>query len=156
MHGIPPGPLFLKDWSPTVLGKHQDYKLGVIRSLLETYEDLPFVLIGDSGEEDPEIYLQAIREHPERIKAVYIRDVTPGKRDAEVHAIAEEAGSSERRWHRSGYRRGGRARGFYRPDLTRRGSHGPVPEHRTLTPLQAPMPKLTSTSGIMASCQVIP
>jgi phosphatidate phosphatase APP1 len=91
VHGIPPGPLFLKDWSPTVLGKHQDYKLGVIRNLLETYEDLPFVLIGDSGEEDPEIYLQTIREHPERIKTVYIRDVTPGKRDAEVKAIAREA-----------------------------------------------------------------
>jgi phosphatidate phosphatase APP1 len=91
VHGIPPGPLFLKDWSPTVLGKHQDYKLGVIRTLLQTYEDLPFVLIGDSGEEDPEIYLHTIREHPGRIKTVYIRDVTPGKRDAEVHAIAREA-----------------------------------------------------------------
>jgi phosphatidate phosphatase APP1 len=91
VHGIPPGPLFLKDWSPTVLGKHQDYKLGVIRNLLEAYEDLPFVLIGDSGEEDPEIYLQTIREHPKRIKTVYIRDVTPGQRDAEVKAIASEA-----------------------------------------------------------------
>jgi len=91
VHGIPPGPLFLKDWSPTVLGKHQDYKLGVIRNLLEIYEDLPFVLIGDSGEEDPEIYLQVIREHPKRIKMVYIRDVTPGERDVEVHSIANEA-----------------------------------------------------------------
>ena len=59
--------------------------------LLDTYEDLPFVLIGDSGEEDPEIYLQTIREHPGRIKAVYIRDVTPGERDAEVMAMADEA-----------------------------------------------------------------
>ena len=91
VHGIPPGPLFLKDWSPTVLGKHQDYKLGVIRTLLATYEDLPFVLLGDSGEEDPEIYLQVIREHPGRIKTAYIRDVSPDKRDAEVQAIASEA-----------------------------------------------------------------
>ena len=91
VHGIPPGPLFLKDWSPTVLGKHQDYKLGVIRRLLDTYEDLPFVLIGDSGEEDPEIYLQTIREHPNRIRAVYIRDVTSAERDAEVRAMADRA-----------------------------------------------------------------
>ena len=91
VHGIPPGPLFLKDWSPTVLGKHQDYKLGVIRRLLETYDELPFVLLGDSGEEDPEIYLQTIREHPGRITTVYIRDVSPDKRDAEVQAIAREA-----------------------------------------------------------------
>lgn len=91
VHGVPHGPLFLKDWSPTVLGKHKDYKLGVIRRLLERYEDLPFVLIGDSGEEDPEIYLQTVREYPGRIRAVYIRDVTSGRRDAEVRAIADEA-----------------------------------------------------------------
>ncbi len=91
LHGIPPGPLFLKDWSPTVLGKHQGYKLGVIRNLLDTYADLPFVLIGDSGEEDPEIYLQTIKEYPGRIKTVYIRDVSTEKRDAEIKAIADEA-----------------------------------------------------------------
>jgi len=91
VHSIPPGPLFLKDWSLTVLGKHRDYKIGVIRHLLSTYEDLPFVLIGDSGEEDPEIYLQAVREHPGRVIAVYIRDVTAGERDAEILAMAGEA-----------------------------------------------------------------
>ena len=91
VHGVPPGPLFLKDWSPTVLGKHKDYKTGVIRRLLQAYGEMPFVLIGDSGEEDPEIYLQAVREHPGRILAVYIRDVTSGGRDAEVAKIAEEA-----------------------------------------------------------------
>jgi len=90
VHGVPPGPLFLKDWSLTVLGKHRDYKIGMIRRLLSTYEDLPFVLIGDSGEEDPEIYLQAVREHAGRIRAVYIRDVTSGERDAEIMAMADE------------------------------------------------------------------
>jgi phosphatidate phosphatase APP1 len=60
---------------------------------LRTYPDLPFVLIGDSGEEDPEIYLQAAHEYPARIPAIYIRDVTSGERDAQVHAIAGEARS---------------------------------------------------------------
>ena len=91
VHGVPPGPLFLKDWSLTVLGKHRDYKIGVIRHLLRIYEDLPFVLIGDSGEEDPEIYLQAVQEHQGRIKAIYIRDVASVERDAEVRAMADEA-----------------------------------------------------------------
>jgi phosphatidate phosphatase APP1 len=91
VHGVPHGPLFLKDWSLSVLGKHRDYKIGVIRRLLRTYENLPFVLIGDSGEEDPEIYLQAVREHQGRIKAVYIRDVTSVVRDAEIRAMADEA-----------------------------------------------------------------
>ncbi|HEY6580399.1 MAG TPA: phosphatase domain-containing protein, partial [Rubrobacter sp.] len=48
-------------------------------------------LIGDSGEEDPEIYLQAVREYPKRIKAVYIRDVTSHERDVEVKALANQA-----------------------------------------------------------------
>lgn len=90
VHGVPAGPLFLKDWSPTVLGKHRDHKLGIIRTLLRTYRDLPFVLIGDSGEKDPEIYAQTVREHPGRIRAIYIRDVTTSERDAEVSAIASE------------------------------------------------------------------
>jgi phosphatidate phosphatase APP1 len=90
VHGVPPGPLFLKDWSPTVLGKHREHKLGIIRRLLRTYPELPFVLIGDSGEKDPEIYHQAVREHPGRVRAIYIRDVTTARRDAEVRAIAEE------------------------------------------------------------------
>jgi phosphatidate phosphatase APP1 len=92
VHGLPAGPLFLKDWSPTVLGKHHDHKLGIIRTLLATYPHLPFVLIGDSGEQDPEIYRQAVIEHPGRIEAIFIRDVTSDERDAEVKEIAAEVG----------------------------------------------------------------
>jgi phosphatidate phosphatase APP1 len=90
VHGVPAGPLFLKDWSATTLRDHDRHKLGVIRTLLATYPNLPFVLIGDSGERDPEIYRQIVYEHPGRIRAIYIRDVTTGKRDAAVHAIAGE------------------------------------------------------------------
>ena len=91
VHGVPAGPLFLKDWSLSVLNKHRAHKLEVIRTLLSTFPELPFVLIGDSGEEDPEIYLQTIKEHPGRIRAIYIRDVTSEERDAEVKAISDEA-----------------------------------------------------------------
>jgi phosphatidate phosphatase APP1 len=90
VHSVPPGPLLLKDWSLGVLGKHKDHKLGIIRRLLRTYPELPFVLIGDSGEEDPEIYRQAVREQPGRVRAIYIRDVTTAVRDAEIRAIAKE------------------------------------------------------------------
>lgn len=93
VHGVPKGPIFLKDWSPTVLGRHREHKLRIIRTLLATYPWLPFVLIGDSGQEDPEIYLQAAREHPNRIRAVYIRDVSGGERDAEVREMARRARS---------------------------------------------------------------
>ena len=90
VHGVPSGPLFLKDWSFATLRDHDRHKLGTIRTLLATYPDLPFVLIGDSGERDPEIYLQVVHEHPGRIRTIYIRDVTTRERDAAVHEIADQ------------------------------------------------------------------
>lgn len=79
-HEIPFGPIFLKDFgSHTIFhgGDHQAHKLENIRHILETFKTLPFVLIGDSGEQDPEIYRKIIDEFPSRIRAVYIRDVNP-------------------------------------------------------------------------------
>src|SRR5919202_1922152 len=90
VHGLPAGPLFLKDWSPTTVRDRDKHKLGVVRTLLATYPELPFVLIGDSGEEDPEISHKVVREHPGRIRAIYIRDVTTEERDAAICAIAHE------------------------------------------------------------------
>ncbi|NMO13569.1 DUF2183 domain-containing protein [Pyxidicoccus fallax] len=85
---VPHGPLFLTDISliepkSTALGEGED-KLTRIRRLLEAYPTLPFVLIGDSGQQDPEVYGTIVREHPGRIRAVYIRDVTGRRRDQEV------------------------------------------------------------------------
>ena len=93
LHGVPAGPLFLKDWSPMALKGHEHHKLGVIRTLLATYPGLQFVLVGDSGEQDPEIYRTVVREHPGRISTVYIRDVTTKERDVVVHAIARQVRS---------------------------------------------------------------
>jgi hypothetical protein len=42
---------------------------------LSAYPELPFILIGDSGQEDPEIYLEICRDFPGRIQGVYIRAV---------------------------------------------------------------------------------
>ena len=88
---IPPGPLFLKDWG---IDEHKfiredtlAYKLARIDMLMETYPELDFVLIGDSGQEDPEIYAQAIEHWPQRVRAVYIRDVT--RDDARDRAVRD-------------------------------------------------------------------
>lgn len=78
VRGLPIGPMFLLDLvlNETYL---EHLKLGThkresIRHLLDLYPNLPFILIGDSGEKDPEIYLEAVLQHPGRILAVYIRD----------------------------------------------------------------------------------
>jgi phosphatidate phosphatase APP1 len=94
VHGLPEGPLFLKSYQLSLKhlrgSSHHNHKLEWIRHLLDTHPGLPFVLVGDSGQEDPEIYCQTVREYPGRIRAILIRDVTSPARDAEVDAIAGE------------------------------------------------------------------
>jgi phosphatidate phosphatase APP1 len=103
LHDIPVGPvLFLRDWglSPThpLPRRQRGHKLALIRHMLATYDQLPFILIGDSGQRDPEIYYEAVREHPGRVLAIYIRNVSAGtERPKAIHALAEkvqEAGST--------------------------------------------------------------
>ena len=86
IQGIPKGPIMLRDFSLNAnlvssAGHHQ-HKLAMIRKVLDVNPQLPFVLIGDSGQQDPEIYAQVVRENPGRIRAIYIRDVTPGVADS--------------------------------------------------------------------------
>ena len=78
--GLPRGPLLLRDFGDHTLFEHRDHgshKLDAIERILAAYPQLPFVLIGDSGEQDPEIYAQVVRDFPGRIRAVYIRCVNP-------------------------------------------------------------------------------
>ncbi len=95
-HEIPFGPLFLKDFgSHTIFngGDHLEHKLENITHILETFVHLPFVLIGDSGEKDPEIYRKIIEKFPNRIRAVYIRDVNPKpERRESVNKLITEIG----------------------------------------------------------------
>ncbi|SFU63377.1 Phosphatidate phosphatase APP1 [Pontibacter akesuensis] len=94
-HDIPEGPLLLRD-KGTRLDRgdfetsEQEYKREKIRHILDTYPDLNFICIGDSGQHDPEIYQHIVQEYPGRILGVYIRDVTPEKRDKEVRDIANQ------------------------------------------------------------------
>ena len=95
LNGIPPGPMFLQDfgWDDDTFihDKHDVHKLREIGTILDYYPSLPFVLIGDSGQHDPEIYLRVIQGHAGRVKAVFIRDVTEDIRDKAVAAIGREA-----------------------------------------------------------------
>jgi phosphatidate phosphatase APP1 len=84
---FPPGTFHLKYFrltDPTALAKltsQEDYKPPVIESILAAFPRRQFVLIGDSGEKDPEIYGKLARQHGRRIAAVFVRNVsgeTPG------------------------------------------------------------------------------
>lgn len=78
---IPAGPILLKDphvnlrniWKSG--GGNHNHKLEKISMLLALLPTMKFILIGDSGQHDPELYTEIIEKHPNRIKAVYIRRI---------------------------------------------------------------------------------
>lgn len=94
LNRIPQGPLFLQDWgideATLIHMPHETHKRKQIQQVLDFYPALPFVLIGDSGQRDPEIYLQTVQANPGRIRAVFIRDVTLEVRDRAVALLAQE------------------------------------------------------------------
>lgn len=53
-----------------------DFKLQAIRALMSRFPRRHVVLVGDSGEKDPEVYARIVSEYEERVDAVYIRNVT--------------------------------------------------------------------------------
>lgn len=68
---FPPFGLYLRDIGP---GSLSGYKQPIIRSLLKSVPQ-PVVLVGDSGEVDPEVYAELRSEFPGRVKTVAIHDV---------------------------------------------------------------------------------
>jgi len=96
IQGIPKGPFMLRDLGidadKTLLGSHAGHKTVQIEHIMRLCPNLPFVLIGDSGQKDPEIYLQVLKDYPSRVKAIYIRDVTTDVRREEVARLFQKAG----------------------------------------------------------------
>ena len=79
LNQIPEGPLLLRDFglqdNKFISSGHMGHKFKEIENILLTYPLLNFVLIGDSGQEDPKIYREVVKKYPGRILAIYIRDV---------------------------------------------------------------------------------
>lgn len=76
-HRFPQGPLVLTDWGPgadsLLRVSSRRHKLSSLRQLAQALPHSRFVLIGDSGQQDPAIYADFCLEHPGRVAAVYIR-----------------------------------------------------------------------------------
>ena len=54
-----------------------------IEPVLNAWPDRQFVLVGDSGEQDPEIYADLMRRYPDQIRHIFIRNVTGASPDDE-------------------------------------------------------------------------
>jgi phosphatidate phosphatase APP1 len=92
LNHIPLGTLFLRDFGlHTLKASHHDHKSTYIHQIMDTYPQLAFILIGDSGQHDPEVYSEIVTQRPQQVKAIYIRDVsTKESRDSEILHLAEQ------------------------------------------------------------------
>ena len=52
-----------------------DYKNASFDELLSDFPDRDFLLVGDSTQHDPEVYGRLARQHPDQIRAIWIRKV---------------------------------------------------------------------------------
>lgn len=85
--GFPDATFTLKAWRPgridlgSLLADPFEAKLAALEELAARFPKRRFLLVGDSGEKDPEVYGAFVRAHPKLVAHVAIRDVTRQKRD---------------------------------------------------------------------------
>lgn len=73
VQAFPAGPLLLKNIGEDKLTKQEGYKLARLEMLLASLPEMKVVLVGDSGERDPEIYAELREKHPTRVLGIVIR-----------------------------------------------------------------------------------
>ena len=90
---FPEGPILLRDIR-TPFDKTPKpelaHKFHEIYNILKTYPELKFMLIGDCGEKDADIYLQIANEYPDRIAAIYLIDVRHDKKRKRIEALYKD------------------------------------------------------------------
>ena len=90
-NGFPPAALYLRDLGPGTLS---GYKQPALERLAARFPQ-PMVLVGDSGEKDPEIYAAFAAAHPGRVLATFIRQANaapgPPARFAAARLFADPA-----------------------------------------------------------------
>jgi phosphatidate phosphatase APP1 len=77
----PKGTINLRNFNPTnrsffkFFGSSEVYKVSKAMNIINRYPEHQFILIGDSGEKDPEVYARIYREFPHNIKMILIRSI---------------------------------------------------------------------------------
>jgi len=86
-NNFPEGPILLRDFrtpfdkTPKPKAPH---KQSEILHLLKIYPNLNFILIGDSGEKDADIYTKIAIDYPNRILAIYLRSVNHKRKEKRI------------------------------------------------------------------------
>ena len=63
--------------------KGTETKPAQLVEILDRYPDRQFVLVGDSGEQDPEVYAGLMRDRPDQVLSIFIRNVSAETSDSE-------------------------------------------------------------------------
>jgi phosphatidate phosphatase APP1 len=75
----PAGPLLLTDWGPTHdrwFRSGTDHKRETLERLADEFPDVRWLLVGDDGQHDEELYRAFVGSHPENVRAVAIRQLS--------------------------------------------------------------------------------
>jgi len=94
LNDMPKGPILLRDFGISrrrLLSPPANHKPENIARIIDTYPDMPFVLIGDSGERDTDVYMDIARSYPGRILGIFIRDIEIPGRALRIRRLMEEA-----------------------------------------------------------------
>jgi phosphatidate phosphatase APP1 len=78
--GFPAGPLLMTDWGITPRAWFRDgraHKRSSLERLVEDFPQVSWVLVGDDGEHDPDLYGEFAERHPDRVAAIALRQVQP-------------------------------------------------------------------------------
>lgn len=89
-HGFPAGPLLLTDWGPTNTGWFRsgaDHKRACLRTLAEDFPRIRWLLVGDDGQRDPQLYAEFAHEHPDLVRAIALRQL-PADEQVLAHGTA--------------------------------------------------------------------
>lgn len=81
-HLYPAGALLLTDWGPThdrIFRSGRAHKQENLRRLAAEFPDIKWILVGDDGQHDEELYSDFASELPENVSAVAIRQLSPGE-----------------------------------------------------------------------------
>lgn len=72
----PAGALLLTDWGPTVdrfFRSGSDHKRANLARLADEFPQISWILVGDDGQHDEDLYQNFATEHPDRVRAIAIR-----------------------------------------------------------------------------------
>ena len=87
---LPVGPLLLRDLLGDDPGRgHSTTKTASVEEVLALHPDLRVVLLGDTGQDDPQIYADVVARHGARVAAVYLREVRLDPGDGRTEAALQ-------------------------------------------------------------------